>query len=57
MEASKSFEAMVSYCNPTWHHNPEDNMNLHNHENLKFHDQLFARIDVFTVMKIQATVF
>jgi hypothetical protein len=36
MEAAKSFEMLVSYCNTTWHHNTEDiDLNLHHCRNLK----------------------
>jgi hypothetical protein len=35
-------EMMVSYCNTTWHHNPEDNLNLHCHENFKSMPILFS---------------
>jgi hypothetical protein len=32
---AKSFE-MISYCNATWHHDPEDcDLHLHHCENLK----------------------
>jgi hypothetical protein len=29
MEAAKSLEMLVYYHNITWHHNPEDDLNLH----------------------------
>jgi hypothetical protein len=39
MEASRSSEPLVSCHNATWHCNPEDlNLNLHNCENLKLHE-------------------
>jgi hypothetical protein len=36
MEAARSSEILASYCNTTWHHNPEDlDLNLHHFGNLK----------------------
>jgi hypothetical protein len=33
MEAARSSEILVSYCNTTWHHNPEDlNLNEESEE-------------------------
>jgi hypothetical protein len=37
-ETAWSSEVLVSYCNATQYHNPEDlDLNLHSHENLKSH--------------------
>jgi len=35
MEAARSSEMLVFYCSITWHYNPEDDLNLHCHENLE----------------------
>jgi hypothetical protein len=40
--AIRSSETLVSYCNITWCHNPEDlDLNLHHHENLKIFHKLW----------------
>jgi hypothetical protein len=66
-EAAKFSRMVVSYCNTTWHHNPENlDLNIHCHTNLKscndiayflhytplIHSYLMLQVEAFWVVTL-----